>query len=89
MAELRIDLERWTAEETCEFVQQTLAQAGHAGQLFEPPAVKRLHELAGGRPRRVGQIADLALVAAAGQQRASIDAATIETVFRELTATGR
>jgi type II secretory pathway predicted ATPase ExeA len=84
MAELRIDLERWTPEETGEFVQQTLANAGHAGQLFEPRAVERLHELAGGRPRRVGQIADLALIAAAGQQRSSIDAATVETVFREL-----
>jgi general secretion pathway protein A len=84
MTELRIDLEPWTPEETSAFIEQALAKAGQQHSLFDAQAVERIHDLAGGRPRRVGQIADLALIAGAGLQRSSIDAATVETVHREL-----
>jgi type II secretory pathway predicted ATPase ExeA len=86
LIDLRIELEPWTVEETGKFVEETIAKAGQQRPLFEAEAVQRLQQLSGGRPRRVGQIADLALVAAAGLERSSIDAATIETVHRELAA---
>jgi type II secretory pathway predicted ATPase ExeA len=85
LVELRVDLEAWTKEEMAEYVRLSLAGAGRREPLFDEGAVARLHELSGGRPRRVGQIADLALVAAAGQDRTTIDAQTIDAVFRELT----
>jgi type II secretory pathway predicted ATPase ExeA len=84
LAELRIDLEPWSAEETGAFVQATLANAGGQQPIFDAEAVERLHQLSGGRPRRVGQIADLAMLAAAGMEQTTIDAATIESVHREL-----
>jgi hypothetical protein len=43
-----------------------------------------LHELGGGIPRRVKQLADLALLAGAGQNLVQIEAETIEASFREL-----
>jgi general secretion pathway protein A len=85
LADLRIDIDPWTQDDTAAYLEQSLAKAGRHDPLFEDSAVARLHELARGRPRRIGQIADLALVAAAGQDRSTIDSATIETVFEELT----
>ncbi len=83
--DLRVDLDPWTVEETRQYIQHSLARAGGATSLFEESALYRLHELSGGTPRRVVQIADLALVAAAGQELQTIDPRTIENVHRELT----
>ncbi len=85
--ELRVELECWSAEETAEYVEQALVKAGRRDALFEPSALERLHSLAAGRPRRVSRLADLALLAAAGQERHSIDAQIIDNVARELIAT--
>jgi type II secretory pathway predicted ATPase ExeA len=85
LADLRIDIEPWTKDETAAYLEQSLAKAGRHAPLFDDSAVARLHELTRGRPRRIGQIADLALIAAAGQDRNSIDSETIETVYEELT----
>ncbi|MBW3598042.1 MAG: AAA family ATPase [Planctomycetes bacterium] len=84
LVELRVDLDPWSAEETADYVEQSLAKAGREAPLFNQEAIARLHDLAQGRPRRVGQLADLALVAAAGQDLATIDEHTIENVYREL-----
>jgi type II secretory pathway predicted ATPase ExeA len=46
--------------------------------------VDRLHELAHGIPRRVSQLADLALLAGAGRNLDQIDAEVVETVYQEL-----
>lgn len=85
LAELRVDLEPWSLEETFDYVRQSLVHAGRDEPLFDDGAVVRVHELSRGRPRRVAQIADLALLAAAGQEQPTIDAETVESVVRELT----
>jgi hypothetical protein len=46
-----------------------------------------LHELTDGTPRWVGQLAELALLAAAAQQRDTVDGLMIEAVYQELSAT--
>lgn len=84
LAELRIDLEAWEPGDTARFIETSLAKAGRSAPAFGEPAVARLHELAGGIPRRVSQLADLALVAGAGHRLSSIDAQTVESVCREL-----
>jgi type II secretory pathway predicted ATPase ExeA len=86
LAELRVDLDPWTPDETAEYVAKSLARAGREEPLFAEEAIARLHELSEGRPRRVGQLADLALVAAAGKDLAAIDREIIEHVFHELAA---
>lgn len=63
-AELRVDLEGWDADDTAAFIKQSLADAGRSTPIFSPAAVRRLQELSGGIPRRVKQLADLALLGA-------------------------
>ena len=84
LAALRIDLSPWDAEETVAFVSQTLARAGRKQPVFDPAALERLFQLTHGVPRRVSQLADLALLAGAGSGRASIDAETIDAAWQEL-----
>ncbi|HID75281.1 MAG TPA: AAA family ATPase [Planctomycetaceae bacterium] len=83
-AELRIDLEPWEEADTARFVQQVQAEAGRAESVFDHGALRRLHELAEGVPRRIRQLADLSLAAGAGRRLERIDAETVESVYHEL-----
>jgi type II secretory pathway predicted ATPase ExeA len=87
LADLRIDVEPWQQPETEGFVRHMLAQAGRSAATFTPDALARLHELTGGVPRNINQMAELALLAAAGQGLDLVDVHTIETVFDELSVT--
>lgn len=84
LAELRVDLEPWSAEDTANYLHVSLRQAGREAQVFDPSAAARIHDLADGVPRRVNQLADLALLAAAGQGLEQIDGPTVDEVFQEL-----
>ena len=84
LAELRIEVETWEPADTQDYLNSRLAQAGRELPVFTEPAVARLHELAHGVPRRTAQLADLALLAGAGQELQQIDADVIEDVCREL-----
>jgi general secretion pathway protein A len=88
LAELRIDLEPWQPADTQQYVKTLLSQAGRHKPVFAKRAVDRLHELAQGIPRRVSQLADLALLAGAGQKLEQIDAAVVEEAFHELGVVG-
>lgn len=84
LADLRIDLEGWDADDTAAFVKQALANAGRTTPIFSEAALARLHELTGGIPRRIKQLADLALLAGAGGNMAQIEPSTIDSVYQEL-----
>ncbi|NUQ62990.1 MAG: AAA family ATPase [Pirellulales bacterium] len=84
LSELRIDLQDWQPDDTETYIAHTLARAGCRQPVFEEPAILRLHELAHGIPRRINQLADLALAAGAGQDLERIDADTVESVYHEL-----
>ncbi len=84
MAELRVDLEPWEPADTEHCVTSLLAQAGRRSPIFAKPAVERLHELSHGIPRQVSQLADLSLMAGAGQRLQQIDVDVVENVFQEL-----
>jgi type II secretory pathway predicted ATPase ExeA len=84
LAELRIDVEPWEADETAAYIKTSLGRAGRSTPAFNEAALARLHELTGGIPRRVQQLADLALLAGAGQNLGQIDAEVIDTVIGEL-----
>jgi len=83
-AELRIDLGPWAPAATEAYLKMSLAQAGCSHSVFEDPAIDRLHELGQGIPRRISQLADLALLAGAGQSLQQIDTEVVESVYREL-----
>jgi type II secretory pathway predicted ATPase ExeA len=84
MAALRIDLTPWDEVETRDYITASLNAAGRQQPAFDEPATRRLFELSGGAPRRVSQLANLALVAGASQKLVQIDEATIEAVHEEL-----
>jgi general secretion pathway protein A len=84
LVELRVDLECWDQDDTAAFVKKSLAQAGRSAPIFQESALRRLHELTGGVPRRIKQLADLALLAGAGANLAHIEADLIDSVFHEL-----
>jgi general secretion pathway protein A len=84
MVELRIDVECWEQTDTENYVKQSLARAGARAPVFADQALARLQQLTDGVPRRVSQLADLALLAGAGQAVDQIDADLVESVYQEL-----
>ncbi len=84
LAELRIDLEPWQVADTAAYVRTAIAIAGRRTDIFQPDALARIHELSDGVPRRVKQLAELALLAAAGQELRAIDAETVTGAHFEL-----
>lgn len=84
LCDLRVELEPWTQEEMVEFVRQALVATACSPDVFTDDALQRLYELSGGVPRRVQQLAQLALIAAAAQDLPDIDEETLEAVQQEL-----
>lgn len=83
-AALRIDLNPWNEVETREYLAVSIANAGRLQPAFDEAAARRLFELSGGAPRKVNQLAQLALLAGAGQKLVQIDRETIDAVEEEL-----
>lgn len=84
LSDLRIEVYPWELTDTTMFVQQSLRNAGRKQPVFDDGAFEQLFELTGGVPRRVRQLAELSLIAAAGQELKTIDGPTVELVHREL-----
>lgn len=88
LCDLHVHVETWEAADIRDFLHTSLARAGREGgrEVFDESAVTRLRELTEGVPRRVSQLAELALVAGAGRRLEQIDAETLDAVFQELCA---
>lgn len=84
LADLRIDLDPWRPGDTQRYLTNSLALAGRDKAVFDPPAIAKIHQLSRGVPRRISQLADLALLAGAGRRQDHVDSATVESVYREL-----
>lgn len=80
----RYHLEPLSAEETAGYVAHRLKVAGNERMIFKPAAIKRLHRLSGGIPRRINLIADRALMGAYAQQFPVIGAPMISTSTKEV-----
>lgn len=88
-SQLRIHLDPWDEADVSEFLRSSLANAGRTKSVFDVSATTRLHELTGGIPRWVCQLAELALVAAAAQGCEEIGSDIIESAYAELSDTYR
>ncbi len=71
-------------EETSNYLAYQLALAGSSRDLFDSKAVELIQAYAGGIPRRINRLADLALVVGMAEQLAQIGATQIESVQQEL-----
>lgn len=85
-AALGIDLAPWSEAEVREYLETSLSRAGRKQPAFNTGSVRRLYELSGGAVRKVNQLAQLALLAGAGQKLVQVDAETVEAVHEELSA---
>jgi general secretion pathway protein A len=81
----RYHLQALSAAETAAYVRHRLEVAGAQGPLpFDAGALKRLHALARGVPRRINLLADRALLGAWSQRRDRVDRRTVEHAAREV-----
>ena len=90
----RYHLGALTAPETAAYVAHRLAVAGRQGAVpFDAAALRRLHGLSGGVPRRINLLADRAMLGAYAQGRAQVGRKLIEQaaieVFDAAAAPGR
>jgi len=86
----RFHLPALNATETVQYIHHRWAVAGSARSdaaasplPFEPAALRRVHRLAGGVPRRINLLCDRALLGAYAQGRARVDRRTLQQAARE------
>ena len=84
IADLRIDIESWEQADTVQYITAALTRAGRSTSTFTEEAMHRLHDLCGGIPRRVNQLANLAMLAAAGLKLPLVDTDTVDGAYHEL-----
>jgi general secretion pathway protein A len=81
-------LSRFTAEETTAYIQHRLRSAGaDAEEIFDYPALERVHMLTQGIPRRINRLCDLALMVGYAEDRLRLDTEVIDNVHGDLTST--
>jgi general secretion pathway protein A len=89
LADLRIDLATWDLEDTQRFVEQSVARAGADPDIFSGSAILRIPQRAGGLARRIGQLAQSALLAGAGQGVDRIEPELVDSACEELSTVER
>ncbi|HUG70469.1 MAG TPA: AAA family ATPase [Pirellulaceae bacterium] len=85
--ELQIELPGWEISQTTEFLAWTAHRLGRKEPIFTDTAVQRIQALSEGIPRRIVQLADLALVAGAVGKADCVDAECVQQVAFELPRT--
>jgi len=81
-------LSRFTAEETTAYIQHRLRSAGaDAEEIFDYPALERVHMLTQGIPRRINRLCDLALMVGYAEDRLRLDTEVIDNVHGDLAST--
>jgi general secretion pathway protein A len=86
--DLRVDLQRWSLEDTTQFLTSVVGDERRRQRGFEPEAIARLHELSVGLPRLLRRYASLSLLATEGQERTMVDEATVTGATHELCGLG-
>ena len=72
-------------DETAGYVACRLEAAGSKRPLFDPAALRPIHELSGGVPRRINRICDLSLLVGFADESEMISAEQVQAVADELT----
>jgi general secretion pathway protein A len=79
-------LRPFSQQETADYVVHRLQVAEAKGEIFEPEALRALHELTHGIARRINRLCDLALLIGFAEERQTISAAQVESICQELVA---
>ncbi len=83
--ELRIDLPSWDLGQTADYFEFALLQSGVDEDIFNGQAITRIQELSEGIPRKIVQIAELALVAGAVRKAGKVTSELVDQVCDEFT----
>lgn len=81
---LHVELTAWDVQQTREYVRFALARCGGSTTIFTDSAIMRLTEMSKGIPRRMAQLADLALIAGAVAQASRIDEPILLQIAQEI-----
>ncbi|HEX7383095.1 MAG TPA: AAA family ATPase, partial [Burkholderiaceae bacterium] len=85
----RYHLDALTEAETAQYVRHRLAVAGlKKGLPFDREALRRIHKLSRGVPRRINLLADRALLGAYASGKSTVDRKVIERAAREVFGAG-
>lgn len=76
-----------SAQETADYIEHRMNAAGAVESIFSRDAMRVVHELSGGLPRRINRLCDFALVVGFAEGLGLIDARQIEAVSSELNLT--
>lgn len=87
LVDLRISVSAWDLGLVADYFDFALSRVGGDPNIFDAQAITRVQELADGVPRRVAQLADLALVSGAVRRLGQITAELIDEVCNEFTFT--
>jgi len=81
----RFHLEALSATETSQYIRHRLAVAGMGKSIpFDAKAMRRIHELSRGVPRRINLLCDRALLGAYSAGRATVDRAIVDKAAGEV-----
>ena len=83
--ELKIDLPSWDLGQTADYFDFAQNQAEGNGDIFNAQAITRIQELSDGIPRKIVQIAELALVAGAVRKSERVTSELVDQVCEEFT----
>lgn len=82
---VRCILERFSYEETADYIQHRLRAVGSKNaNEFSPEAIQRIQESTLGIPRRINRLCDLGLMVGFAQELSTVDERTIENANSEL-----
>ena len=86
----RFHLDALTELETTQYIAHRLAVAGHTGtRPFDAPALKRIHRLTGGVPRRINLLCGRALLGAWANGLQHVDCKVVNKAAAEVFGSGR
>jgi type II secretory pathway predicted ATPase ExeA len=79
--DMRFHLEAMSWEETAIYVRRHLERVKCSREIFTEPALKVIHDYAGGTARKVNKVAQASLMAAASQEKQLIDDYLVKEVI--------
>lgn len=82
--DIKVLLPAMSASETADYVTHRLEAAGATREIFAADALKTVHQLTGGVPRRINRLCDLALLVGFANGQHTIDAESLHAIHGEL-----
>jgi type II secretory pathway predicted ATPase ExeA len=88
LCDLCIELQPLDELETAAYLEQAVSGAGATRSIFQVAAVERIYESTRGVPRKIRQLAELSLLAAAAESLDEVTPGVVDSVQQNLTRDG-